>query len=603
MQQSANQEPMASDTSVDTHHDVLSVSQKQNHGLLSHLQTGVPNPLELLLNANSPPKSLLNNVAVTPANTRPVPKATPEAPLGKVMIDNDRPLSQCLLWDIMDDYYANLGINAWQAGVPMFITNSAYIAESYAEIILAFVEDYYDHLDLDEPLYMVEMATGTGRFAHLLLQELERKQACFEKLQKVRLKYIMTDFTDKNPTFWQLHPKLQPYIKKGMVDFAVFNPVEQDSLELRVSKETIAAGTLKNPLLAVGNYFFDTIKHDIFRVESKVLKEGRVTIHRNMEGLAPDAKLEIGQVETEYTYRELYNTNYYEDAGFNNILNHYRHNIKNGSIIFPIGALNVIRNLETLSNNQLVLISSDKSFTCCDEMIRYYKHDYAIHGSFSFMVNYDAIGHLFKQSGGHYLHTTGKNLSLQTVCCIELEHAADCRFERLQYVFKEKIDRSNAINSVCAIMPGKEADNPVGKLTVMLSQLRLNLADPQMFAVYGQSLVDIAAHGLKSQQDDLLALMAEAWEKFYYYPGCTNLPFWLGQLYYMMGHYEQSLSCLDKAIELFGQHEVLYFLKGHNYTKMQKWQDAHNEYTRAVQMRENFPEAWECLREADSHLK
>lgn len=603
MQQPVNQGSITSEASVDTHHEVLSVSQTQNQGLLNHLQSGLPNPLDLILDEVSSSASILQNVSVTPVMARPAVQPMPEAPPGKTIVDHGKPLSQCLLWDIMHNYYANLGINAWQAGIPMFITNSAYIAESYAEIILAFVEDYYDHLNLDEPLYIVEMATGTGRFSHLLLKELERKMACFSKFQRVQIKYIMTDFTDKNPTFWQAHDKLKPFVDKGILDFAVLNPLQDNTLQLRVSGQTISSDVVKNPLLAIANYFFDSIPVDVFRVESKVLKEGRVTLYRNMEGVDPNSEVHITQIETKFDYHELYNNHYYDDPKFNEILNHYRHNIKNGTILFPLGTLNVIKNLQSLANNKLLVLSSDKAYTCPYEMIRYYQHDFAIHdGTFSYMVNYDAMGQYFKKSGGRCFNTTGKNLSLQTVFCIEMD-APDCQFERLNYLFQEKIDRSNPINSICATMPYKDQESPVAKLTVMLGQMRLNLADPHIFSCYGQALVDVANKGLKGQQDDLLTLMDTAWDNYYFYPGESNMPFWFSQVYHVLGLYEKSLICLDKALEFFGEHEVLHFLKGQNHQKLQQWHEARAEYEKAVAMRSTFQEAWDCITEMDNRLK
>jgi len=609
MQQSSNQGSITNESSVDNHHEVLSVNQKPQQGLMNHLQTGLPNPMDLILEGVvGPQKSLLNHVSVRPATapvTTPNTTASPLPPAspGHVVIDHDRPLSQCLLWDIMQDYYESLGINAWKAGIPMFITNSAYFAESYAEIIIAFLEDYHAHLDFSEPIYIVELASGTGRFSHLLLKELERKLPCFSMFEDVKIRYVMTDFTDQNPNFWAEHPNFKPFLEKGILDFAVLNPLEANSMQLRVSGQMLSNENIKNPMIGISNYFFDSVQQDAFRVESKVLKEGRITLERQIEGIDPASKVHITQIKTSFNYRELYNTNYYDEPRFNGILNHYRHNIKNGSILFPVGALNVIKNLQTLANDKLVLISSDKGYSCPFDMIRFYHHDFAIHdGTFSYMVNYDAIGHFFKQSGGRMFNTTAKNLSLQTVCCIQMD-APDCKFERLNYVYREKIDRANNINSICSIMPNKSDDNAIAKLTIMLSQIRLNLADPHIFFAYGQGLVDVVGHALHGQREDLLSLMEQAWSNYYFYPGESNLPFWFSQIYYTLGLYEKSVVCLDKALELFGEHEVLHFLKGQNYEKLQQLEQARNEYQTAVNMRADFPEAWDCLTNLDSRLR
>jgi tetratricopeptide (TPR) repeat protein len=605
MQQSSNPASLANEaTVVDSHHEVLSNTQKQSRGLLEHLQTGLPNPMDLLLTGDiTPVKSILDQVSVEPVKKSLIEE---EAPKPFDMGGESR-LSECLLWWIIEDYYSNKGIDAWQSSVPNFITSSVYIADAYAEMILAFLEGCFDQLDLNEPVYIVEMATGTGRFSHLLLRELERKLKCFSRFQSLQLKYVMTDFTESNTSYWLKHEKLKPFVEKGLLDFAVYNPLFANSCELVHSKQVISGETVKNPVIAIANYFFDSIRQDVFRVESKVLKEGLVTLERNTEGIDPASKPHITQITTKFRYKELYNTNYYAEPRFNEILNQYRHNIRNGTILFPLGALEVIQNLEAMSNKRLVLLSSDKAYTSALEMIRFYQHDFAIHdGAFSYMVNYDAIGQYFSNAGGHVFTTTGKSLSLQTVCCISLDGPdgqTKIDTERLSYIFKEKIDRSNPINSLCATLPGKNEGNEIAQLTYLIGQLRLHMADPQLTASVAQSMVPIVQKGLYSQHDDILMLLETALENYYFYPGECNLPFWASQIYFMLGKYEESIQCLDQTIHYFGAHEALFFLKGQNYEKLEKWAQAREQYEKSVALKSEFTDAWDALAALDARGK
>jgi len=56
-------------------------------------------------------------------------------------------------------------------------------------------------------------------------------------------------------------------------------------------------------------------------------------------------------------------------------------------------------------------------------------------------------------------------------------------------------------------------------------------------------------------------------------------------------------------LQFFGEHEVLHFLKGQNYQKLQQWNEARTEYMKAVEMRSNFQEAWDCITEIDNRIK
>lgn len=593
-------QPKGSETSVENTPDVLSDSSSQSHELLVHLQTSVPSPLDLLLKPNQDdPGSILRHVNIQQA----LPEAVQQPKPDKTILGSEAKLSECQLWEIQERFYREQGIDAWKHNVPSFITSSAYIAEAYAEMVLAFVEDYFDQLDLSEPITIVEMATGTGRFSHLMLRELENKLSSFSKYKDVRFRYVMTDFTDNNPAFWEKHERLACFVEKGVLDFAVFNPVTSDSLTLRVSGETLAPGSLKNPLIAIGNYFFDSIKQDIFRVESKVLKEGLVTLERKLEGVEQDSLPHLSQIKPTFRYQELKNDNYYADSRLNAILKHYRHSIRNGSILFPLGAFDVLRNLEALSGNRLVLISSDKAYTSVEEMTRFYQHEYARHdGAFSYMVNYHAIGQYFLNEQGKYFYTEGASHSIQTVCCILLNEP-ERSFERINYLYRHKLNRANTINSVCGVMPGRSELKPAAQVHEMISHIRLNLCDPQVFLMLGQKLVDLLPQGLQTHHQDLVAMMEETWRNYFYYPGEANIPFWFAQIYYNLAMYEQSLEFLDHAIHYFGEHEVLHFLKGQNYEKLNQWQKAKAAYEQALEMKSDFEEALNCLTLVSNRLK
>jgi tetratricopeptide (TPR) repeat protein len=596
-------QPQSGESVDEIHPDIFSPPASQNHSLLSHLQTAVPSPLDILLNQNGAiVDSVLGNVSVRPA----LPESPAVAKPSKVILQEGVRLSECLLWQMQSDYYSSRGIDAWKNAVPTFITSSAYIADAYAEIVLAFVEDYFDSLDLSEPLYILEMATGTGRFSHLMLKELEMKLSSFSKYKDVRFRYIMTDFTESNPQFWQQHDRLKPFIEKGLLDFAVLNPMADTSLTLLHSGEVLTPGCFKNPLIAIGNYFFDSIRQDVFRIESKVLKEGLVTLERNLEGVEEDSPPHIREIEPKFRYRDLPNHHYYKDARLNAVLNHYRHNLRSGTILFPLGAFEVIQNLEVLSGNRLILISSDKAYTNPMEMTRYNHHGFARHdGAFSYMVNYHAIGQYFLNESGRYFYTEARNNSIQTVCCMKLGESNHA-FERLTYFYNQKMNRANVANTVCNIMPSRDTTvelKPPIELRQLLGHLQLGLCDAQLFLFQGQRFVDLAPQGVPAQRDDLLRFMDTVWQNYYFFPGEVNLPFWFAQIYFVLDLYEKSIEFVEHAIRYYGEHHILFYLKGQGYGRLQQWKNAQDAYLRAIALNPDFPEAREELELVERELK
>ena len=65
-------------------------------------------------------------------------------------------------------------------------------------------------LDVNEPLYIIELGAGSGKFSFFMLKALdELKSICDFPMNKIV--YIMTDFTENNFNFWSDHPSLKVF--------------------------------------------------------------------------------------------------------------------------------------------------------------------------------------------------------------------------------------------------------------------------------------------------------------------------------------------------------------------------------------------------------
>ena len=79
-------------------------------------------------------------------------------------------------------------------------------------------------VDPNEPLYIIELGTGSGKFSYYMLKALEEmKNVCDFPFNKIV--YVMTDFTEKNFKYWVDHPALKPYFDRGLLDAGIFDAV------------------------------------------------------------------------------------------------------------------------------------------------------------------------------------------------------------------------------------------------------------------------------------------------------------------------------------------------------------------------------------------
>jgi len=175
-------------------------------------------------------------------------------------------LSQTNLWQKQGDFYQKQGINAWNGKVPFYATSNPSIANSYAHIIVTFMQELKAQNKLtEEPIYIVEFGCGSGTFSFYLLQRLAELKQSLGKLLPAFV-YVMSDIVIDNIEFWEKHEAFQPYINEGLLNFAQFDLAQDKALKLR--RHSIALDEQsKSQYVFIANYLFDTLAHDVYKIK------------------------------------------------------------------------------------------------------------------------------------------------------------------------------------------------------------------------------------------------------------------------------------------------------------------------------------------------
>jgi hypothetical protein len=158
-------------------------------------------------------------------------------------------------------------------------------------------------------------------------------------------------------------------------------------IELLESGETLSTATLRNPLIVIANYVFDSTPQDAFLAGEENLSEILVTLTTPEQELDTENPDVISRIEIS-AHENLINGNYYDDPRWNRILRDYKQRLTGAAFLFPTAALHGIQNLHHLSGGRMLLLSGDRG----------YSHDsalnfgggiptFALHGSFSMMVD------------------------------------------------------------------------------------------------------------------------------------------------------------------------------------------------------------------------
>ncbi|SFL31598.1 hypothetical protein SAMN03159341_10539 [Paenibacillus sp. 1_12] len=325
--------------------------------------------------------------------------------------------SEAPIWDLQRAYYEEEGMKAWNNDqVPQYITSNPMIATAYAEMIFGFLQDRSGMGNIHEPVTILELGAGAGRLAFHVLQKLCELRD-YVSIVLPPFRYVMTDLALKNVLAWKNHPDLQSFIRQGLLDFAGFDAVHDTELNLVVSHTTIRPGDLKQPLLIVANYFFDSIPQELIYVGDGKIFECDVLIEfpENFNLLKPSEAL--GKMTLNYEHRRAPE---YEEATYlyRDVITLYLQELEDSHILFPVVGLTCLERLSQLSQAGFLLITADKG----DHRLENWKiaepPQLIHHGSFSLTANYHAIQHVFEQRGALPLFTTTHHYKNINVGCI-----------------------------------------------------------------------------------------------------------------------------------------------------------------------------------------
>nr|MBA2727711.1 hypothetical protein [Parachlamydiaceae bacterium] len=331
------------------------------------------------------------------------------------ILAKDELFSKSLLWKLQKEAYDQYGMQAWtEKGVPFYLTSNPHTAREYVNMAISYLQDCMREgsrtcIDTSAPIYIFDLGAGSGRFAFLFLKQFI---AALDQLAMHNLKicYVITDFVQSNLDFCAAHPQMQPYIQKGILDFALYDHSQTENpIELIIHKITLKS-PLKNPAILIANYFFDTIPQDLFKVVDGTLQSGKITLRIPKE-VRKDSKSDIdpawiNHLSASYNYTPYSPNDFYRNSVIDIVLNLYCQKFEGVPFLFPTGACQTIEYFRTLTNNRFLLLAGDQG-VCTEQQVREWGEPHiARHGSFSIAVSYHALKSYFENAEGVGLLTT-----------------------------------------------------------------------------------------------------------------------------------------------------------------------------------------------------
>lgn len=501
-------------------------------------------------------------------------------------------LSKSNLWHLQENIYKKLGLEAWtKKGVPSYMTSNPYTARQYARLVLAFIRDGLSTnskhpIDPNEPIYIFDLGAGTGRFAYVFLKQLFSLMKGIHAFEQLTIRYVLTDIVPGNLEFCRTHNYLQPFFQKGILDVAYYHFDKNDPIELQLAGISLSKEKVINPIILIANYYFDTIKQDLFRYKDGVWEEGVVTIKVPDSPSGQSDPFEdpsiLSKLHVEFDYRKATGenrVNYINFPALHALIEEYSTQMDGIPFTIPLGAFKAIHYFENLSKSRLLLIAGDQGYSSIPQLKESGEPRLAIHGAFSMGVNYHSIGRYFNNIHGHGYLLNHSDPLFQVFCGVATGKAEE--YPELSAAYEDNFgafdpkDYWNLANLMQTEWP-----NP--SLDALLLTLKLGFWDPMNFyAFYGMVRSQLPS-ATEDQKELLKDGIHNVWENFYpIHPIEGEFIMNLGVLFFDMQRFAEALGFFQRSLSITGDNPTTYTNMAACYLSLFNPEAAHRCFEKA----------------------
>jgi tetratricopeptide (TPR) repeat protein len=477
-------------------------------------------------------------------------------PIVPTVLERAVPLSRSILWRLQRAYFMRAGVNAWRTGqVPHYVTSNPFVAAAYAGVVTGFLRDLATAgaRRPSEPLTVVELGAGSGRFAYHFLQKLLAEPR-IPLLQGAPVRYVMTDVAPANLAFWRAHPQLRPFFEARVLDVALFDAERDEVLRLEVSGLTLAPGGAPRPLVAVANYVFDGLPQDAWLLRDGVLHESRVTL--TAPGAAVDRSDPALLHDLEVTFEHVPVEGAPDvDPDVGALLATYREVLGEGAFQLPTAALGCVRRLARLAGGGLLLLSADKGYYREEELLDRPKPHVARHGSVSLMVDYHAVARFVERLGGEALFPAH---AARNLCCGAFLLDAPGGGAETRAAFTGATDGFGP-DDWFSLQAAVEAARDAMALAPLLAVLRAGGADAKLLMGIVDRLLALASDASAAERRACFVLARRAWALHYDLGEDRDLAFHLGVWMRELGYREEAIRYFERSREARGANAVTAF--------------------------------------------
>ena len=274
--------------------------------------------------------------------------------------ENTLGFSRSPVWRLQKQYYENIDIaESWGSGdIPFEATSNPFIADRYARVILSYL--LYLSASCDSvQINILETGVGHGRFSFMLIRRL--LGLLEDRLPAAAFRYIMTDVSEKNLEAWKEHPKLQPFIEQGILEFAQLDVVDLHDTRLEIANTDLRTALNGQPLILISNFMLCALPYDIYRVKEDNLFHCCVSVEeKDLNFADEDPRSILDNLRYNFSY-EPYAPGFYDKAPINDVLESYPDHISEGTFTYPIHIMNLYDFFSAACGAEMLWLITDEA--------------------------------------------------------------------------------------------------------------------------------------------------------------------------------------------------------------------------------------------------
>lgn len=460
------------------------------------------------------------------------------------VLETDVTLSRSVIWRMQEEFYVRRGLKAWTEDmVPSYITSNPFIAEIYAQIVFGYLTDCTEQsakdvpLSPENPLRILELGAGTGKFSCLFLRKITRLLQEKNILPQT-ISYCMADCSEELLAHWRANPSLGEFIEMGILEFKLVR-----------AEETQPSPQKKSPLVVIANYVFDSLPQDAFVIADGKISEALVTT----TGASADLNAgPVGSLGRTFKTTPI-TTSRYPNKIWNSILEHYRANVS-ATVFFPVGALTLLKQLAHASDGRMMVLAADKGFIREDQLaLMQGPPAFEFHAGnqcFSQKVNFDALARYYWSNGGEVFlpHKHFSNLHI----CAFIQHRSGDAFPAARKAYDLAMAGFGP-DDLFALMSWLNSHLEETSIVQALALLRLTHWDAtaflRLFPVIAPQLRNVAGERL-----DLRHAVLSTWENRYpLTPEENALAFHCGVVLLELRFFAEALGMFKRSEQQLGR--------------------------------------------------